>query len=127
MAYRPTSLGHVCMQGKSMRLVAGNTGYGIYKNWPNEDILINVKSVPDLHRITTSKVPSWVVLVDTGPPPLLGKQHASLLNYVMWCCRMGWRRERPQPLSSSFMRSRVRMCPHGTGRLTTCFALAVRP
>ena len=53
VAYRPTSLGHVCMQGKSMRLVAGNTGYGIYKNWPNEDILINVKSVPDLHRITT--------------------------------------------------------------------------
>lgn len=39
-----------------MRLLAGNTGYGIYKEWPNEDVLINVKSIPDLHTLARFKV-----------------------------------------------------------------------
>ena len=48
-------------QGKSMRLLAGNTGYGIYKDWPDEDVIINVKSIPDLHKLHLSKVAPYFV------------------------------------------------------------------
>jgi hypothetical protein len=44
------------VQGKSVRLMGGNTGYGIYKNWPDEDVIINVKSIPDMHALTRSEV-----------------------------------------------------------------------
>lgn len=43
------------MQG-SVRLVAGNTGYGIYKEWLPEDHLIDIKQVPELRRLSLSKV-----------------------------------------------------------------------
>ena len=39
-----------------MRLVAGNTGFGIYKEWLPEDHLIDVKEVPELRRLSLSKV-----------------------------------------------------------------------
>ena len=40
----------------SVRLVAGNTGFGIYKEWLPEDHLIDVKQVPELRRLSLSKV-----------------------------------------------------------------------
>ena len=42
------------MQG-SLRLVAGNTGYGIYKEWLPEDHLMDIKQVPELRRLSLSK------------------------------------------------------------------------
>ena len=39
-----------------MRLVGGNTGFGIYKEWLPEDHLIDVKQVPELRRLSLSKV-----------------------------------------------------------------------
>jgi hypothetical protein len=39
----------------SVRLVAGNTGYGIYKEWLPEDHLIDIKQVPELRRLSLSK------------------------------------------------------------------------
>ena len=40
----------------SIRLVAGNTGYGIYKEWLPEDHLIDIKQVPELRHLSLSKV-----------------------------------------------------------------------
>ena len=37
--------------------MAGNTGFGIYKEWLPEDHLIDVKEVPELRRLSLSKVP----------------------------------------------------------------------
>ena len=39
-----------------MRLLAGNTGYGIYKDWPDEDVIINVNAIPDLHKLQRTQV-----------------------------------------------------------------------
>ena len=39
-----------------MRLLAGNTGYGIYKDWPDEDVIINVNAIPDLHNLQCTQV-----------------------------------------------------------------------
>lgn len=36
--------------------MAGNTGYGIYKEWLPEDALIDVKQVPELRRLSVSTV-----------------------------------------------------------------------
>ena len=36
--------------------MAGNTGYGIYKEWLPEDHLIDVKQVPELRRLSLTKV-----------------------------------------------------------------------
>ncbi len=45
-----------CRSQGSIRLVAGNTGYGIYKEWLPEDHLIDVKQVPEMRRLSLSKV-----------------------------------------------------------------------
>ena len=50
-------------QGKSVRLLAGNTGYGIYKDWPNEDVIINVNSIPDLHNLQRTQVTPCIIPV----------------------------------------------------------------
>ena len=42
-------------QGGSIRLLAGNTGPGIYKDWPAEDAIIDVKHVKELQTICCSK------------------------------------------------------------------------
>jgi hypothetical protein len=42
-------------QGGSIRLLAGNTGPGIFKDWPSEDAIIDVKQVKELQTITFSK------------------------------------------------------------------------
>ena len=55
-----------------MRLVAGNTGFGIYKEWLPEDHLIDVKQVPELRRLSLSEVglpiPPQESAVQTIPP-----------------------------------------------------------
>lgn len=43
------------MQGGSIRLVAGNTGPGIFKDWPSEDALLDVRHVKELITITQDK------------------------------------------------------------------------
>ena len=40
------------LQEGSIRLVAGNTGPGIYKDWPAEDALFDVRHVKELVSIT---------------------------------------------------------------------------
>lgn len=45
--------------GLSVRLVGGNTGPGVYKDWPVDvDVLISTTGVPELANITSRQVPS---------------------------------------------------------------------
>jgi len=37
-------------------VIAGNTGAGVYHDWPLERVLIDIKSIPDLAKIEYSKV-----------------------------------------------------------------------
>ena len=37
-------------------MIAGNTGAGVYHDWPLERVLIDIKSIPDLAKIEYSKV-----------------------------------------------------------------------
>ena len=59
-----------------MRLVAGNTGYGIYKEWLPEDHLIDIKQVPELRRLSLSKVPP----AKHGPISALSNREACLFG-----------------------------------------------
>lgn len=43
-------------QQDDFRLIAGNTGAGVYHDWPMERVLIDIKGIPDLTKIETSKV-----------------------------------------------------------------------
>lgn len=43
-------------QQDDFRVIAGNTGAGVYHDWPLEKVLIDIKGIPDLARIETSKV-----------------------------------------------------------------------
>lgn len=43
--------------GQSLRLVGGNTGPGVYKDWPVDvDVLIGTTGVPELTNITSRQV-----------------------------------------------------------------------
>lgn len=48
-------------QQDDFRLIAGNTGAGVYHDWPSERVLIDIKAIPELSKIETSKV--WHALV----------------------------------------------------------------
>lgn len=37
-------------RGKNVRIVAGNTAYGVYKEWPTQDVLIHISKVSPWHR-----------------------------------------------------------------------------
>ena len=59
--HRPTSLREVftIMEASSqyhVRVVAGNTGSGVYKNWPVEPVLIELKHIPQLRKQNVSQV-----------------------------------------------------------------------
>ena len=44
-------------EGQSVRLVGGNTGPGVYKDWPTDiDVLIGTTAVPELTSITSKQV-----------------------------------------------------------------------
>lgn len=43
-------------QQDDFRLIAGNTGAGVYHDWPSERVLIDIKGISDLSKIETSKV-----------------------------------------------------------------------
>ena len=44
-------------KGQSMRLVGGNTGPGVYKDWPVDiDVLLSTTSVPELVGIVNREV-----------------------------------------------------------------------
>ena len=55
-------------------MVAGNTGAGVYHDWPLERVLVDIKSIPELTTIQYSKVSNFpnkmmlsdVVADDTG-------------------------------------------------------------
>lgn len=62
--------------GQSVRLVGGNTGPGVYKDWPVDiDVLIGTTSVKELTGITNREVSSNTL-------------HAYALAAVMCCCQL---------------------------------------
>ena len=40
----------------SVALLAGNTGAGVYHEWPQQQVVISVLGIPALHNITYSQV-----------------------------------------------------------------------
>lgn len=62
-----------------MRLVAGNTGYGIYKEWLPEDHLIDIKQIPELRRLTLSKVRLAQQSTNLPPPGQIGVMESTFL------------------------------------------------
>lgn len=38
------------------RVIAGNTGAGVYHDWPLERVLVDIKAIPELSKIEYSKV-----------------------------------------------------------------------
>lgn len=44
------------LQDGSIRLIAGNTGPGIFKDWPDQDTLIDVRHVAELRTVKQDKV-----------------------------------------------------------------------
>lgn len=49
-------LSEYAKQPEEFRVIAGNTGAGVYHDWPWERVLIDIKSIPDLAKIEYSKV-----------------------------------------------------------------------
>lgn len=48
---------HAKSNGQSVRLVGGNTGPGVYKDWPVDvDVLLGTTGVPELTSITSREV-----------------------------------------------------------------------
>ena len=43
-------------QNSTFRLIAGNTGAGVYHDWPLEQVLIDIHGVPELNGITVTRV-----------------------------------------------------------------------
>lgn len=43
-------------QEGDFRVIAGNTGAGVYHDWPVERVLIDIKSIPELTKIEYIKV-----------------------------------------------------------------------
>lgn len=43
-------------QQGDFRLIAGNTGAGVYHDWPMERVLVDIKGIPELSKIEISKV-----------------------------------------------------------------------
>ena len=59
--HRPTSLRELfgileATPTQDIRIVAGNTGAGVYKNWPVQPILIELKHLPQLRQLSATKV-----------------------------------------------------------------------
>ena len=51
-------------QQEDFRVIAGNTGAGVYHDWPSaERVLVDIKGIPDLARIETSKVRCVLMVV----------------------------------------------------------------
>ena len=50
-------------QQEDFRVIAGNTGAGVYHDWPSERVLVDIKGIPDLARIETSKVRCVLIVV----------------------------------------------------------------
>ena len=42
-------------QDGEFRVIAGNTGAGVYHDWPLERVLVDIKGIPDLTRVEYSK------------------------------------------------------------------------
>lgn len=49
-------LSEYAKQPEEFRVIAGNTGAGVYHDWPLERVLIDIKSIPDLTKIEYSEV-----------------------------------------------------------------------
>ncbi len=41
---------------RPFRLLAGNTGVGVYKNWPDEPVLISLNRVQELRAVSKVQV-----------------------------------------------------------------------
>ena len=79
-------------QPDDFRLIAGNTGAGVYHDWPLERVLIDIKAIPELTRIDTSKVCSLpgfsavVRLAVCQPAVSLGLAKTVLLLVLLRLC-----------------------------------------
>lgn len=48
-----------CVQqvaGASVAMLAGNTGAGVYHEWPEQKVLLDVKGIPELHKLFMTQV-----------------------------------------------------------------------
>ena len=54
-------LSEYAKQPEEFRVIAGNTGAGVYHDWPLERVLIDIKSIPDLTKIEYSKVCNYSI------------------------------------------------------------------
>ncbi len=73
-------------RGQAVRLVAGNTGAGVYKNWPTEDTLVYIMKVWCPRKQCTGSKRAYMRL--TCGPPNRGSANA--------LCSAGARVERAQ-------------------------------
>ena len=63
----------------SVAFLAGNTGAGVYHEWPEQKVLLDVKAIPALHIISCSQVgPSDGTAAGGGRKLLLCAQPCSL-------------------------------------------------
>ncbi len=63
--HRPTSMRElfsILEAAQDIRIVAGNTGSGVYKNWPVEPVLVELKHIPQLRRQLVTQVCSDILL-----------------------------------------------------------------
>jgi xanthine dehydrogenase iron-sulfur cluster and FAD-binding subunit A len=51
--------------GRPFRLLAGNTGVGVYKNWPDEPVLISLNRVQELRAVSKVQVTPSLGLLGT--------------------------------------------------------------
>ena len=59
--HRPTTFQELfttlhAVDPNSVRIVAGNTGAGVYKNWPVQASLVELKHIPQMRQLSVTKV-----------------------------------------------------------------------
>ncbi len=69
-----------------MRLVGGNTGPGVYKDWPVDiDVLIGTTGVKELTGITNRGVSSNTLCIRSGNSHVLLPAHEACFSFYPLC------------------------------------------
>ncbi len=72
--------------GQSVRLVGGNTGPGVYKDWPVDiDVLIGTTGVKELTGITNREVSSNTLRICSGSSHVLLPAHGACFSFYPLC------------------------------------------
>ncbi len=79
-------LSEYAKQPEEFRVIAGNTGAGVYHDWPLERILIDIKSIPDLTKIEYSKVCKYSKVCELHVTSLLSLCDVHMLAAMMQSC-----------------------------------------